>query len=793
MNKKYWPLAIQAAAYILNRTPHTSLKNLSPFEESTGDKPDLTRTRVFGCKAYVQVPKAQRRGKLSETAWEGTMVGYSTSSPEWIILDPRSGRLRTVYSVTFDEQETGNESETWRNREHQDETNTTMQMEADSPTTVQRVQTPPHGQKGKEQDRGKAQSFAERASQTGVPEHIELKAQPRGTRPPNRPEPSVDATHDKPSCGEDGNGEASMPNNQHLRRGTRIRQRFDPGHMTSGTLEMETLRRQIEEDPPQDEGQSPSAADDEHENPTSLGLCMALLAEEDSVPRTWRQALHIPQWKQAMVNEKQELEAKGAWDLVPKPQHQAVLPGLWRYRIKRDEKGTIVKHKARWCADGSRESFQRSPEAKYSPVAELSTARTIFAIAAANRQTVLQADFPNAYLNADLQEEVYVVHQKGLEEPGMENHVCHLKKALYGTSISGRVWHDTLKTSVGKLGYAQSKIDHCLFFRSKEGMREILTMYVDDILVTSSGGTENAEAQLDELAKLHEVKKLGAATFMLGVGVHQEENKTVLEQRSYVESILRETDFLDAKPRSTPWDSHFLDDGVPLEKAHAVIYRKVVGQLMYLSTVTRPDIAFAVGRLAAGFREPTKGLWERAMRVLRYLNGSKGASIKYGGVGGNLRLETYVDASYAVDPVRRRSVTGYVICLGGGPVLWRSHLQSTVADSPNAAEYIGMYEAVVATMGVKNLLAELGVDLPTPVIYEDNDGVIRLAMSGMGQKKARHLDVKHHLVQDMCRKGEIQVLRLPGVDQPADLLTKGSHTAESHSFLRGKLGVVIST
>ncbi len=104
-----------------------------------------------------------------------------------------------------------------------------------------------------------------------------------------------------------------------------------------------------------------------------------------------------------------------------------------------------------------------------------------------------------------------------------------------------------------------------------------------------------------------------------------------------------------------------------------------------------------------------------------------------------------------------------------------------------------MYEAVVATMGVKNLLAELGVDLRTPVIYEDNDGVIRLAMSGMGQKKARHLDVKHHLVQDMCRKGEIQVLRLPGVDQPADLLTKGSHTAESHSFLRGKLGVVIST
>ncbi len=324
-------------------------------------------------------------------------------------------------------------------------------------------------------------------------------------------------------------------------------------------------------------------------------------------------------------------------------------------------------------------------------------------------------------------------------------------------------------------------------------MREILTMYVDDILVTSSGGTEKAEAQLDELGKSHEIKKLGAATFMLGVGVHQEADKTVLEQRSYVEDILRETDFLEVKPRSTPWDSHFLDDGVSLEKTHATIYRKVVGQLMYLSTVSRPDIAFAVGRLAAGFREPTTGLWERAKRVLRYINGSKGASIEYDRVGDDLRLETYVDTSYAVDQARRRSITGYVICLGGGPVLWRSHLQSTVADSPNAAEYIGMYEAVVATMGVKNLLTELGVDLGTPVIYEDNDGARRLAMSGMGQKNARHLDVKHHLVQDLCRDGEIQVLRLPGVDQPADLLTKGSHTAKNHSYLRGKLGVVIST
>ncbi len=92
-HKKHWPLAMEAATYLLNRTPHESLKGMSPLEIETGDKPDLCRARVFGCEAYVQVTKAQRRGKLSNTAWQGGMVGYSTRSPEWLIFDPRSNRL----------------------------------------------------------------------------------------------------------------------------------------------------------------------------------------------------------------------------------------------------------------------------------------------------------------------------------------------------------------------------------------------------------------------------------------------------------------------------------------------------------------------------------------------------------------------------------------------------------------------------------------------------------------------------------------------------------------------------
>ncbi len=142
--KKYWPLAMETATYLLNRMPHESLGGVAPLEKSMGEKPNLGKARVFGCKAYVQVPKAQRKGKLSNTAWTGMMVGYSTQSPEWIILDPRSKRLRSAYSVTFDEDIPGLEPEKHDNRrsEHTVEERHLVPTTESEPEAVQEFDNP---------------------------------------------------------------------------------------------------------------------------------------------------------------------------------------------------------------------------------------------------------------------------------------------------------------------------------------------------------------------------------------------------------------------------------------------------------------------------------------------------------------------------------------------------------------------------------------------------------------------------------------------------------------------------
>ncbi len=167
-----------------------------------------------------------------------------------------------------------------------------------------------------------------------------------------------------------------------------------------------------------------------------------------------------------MTAEMEELEAMGAWVLVPKPSNAKVLSGLWRFRTKKDEMGRTVRHKARWCVNVSRDCLARPPEAVYSPVAETTTIRLVFAIAAAEKQQVLQADFPNAYLNADLEEETYVIQPKGLEVPEQYDHVCLLRKALYGSPVSGKRWHSKLADTIASLGYTRSSIDHCLFYRN---------------------------------------------------------------------------------------------------------------------------------------------------------------------------------------------------------------------------------------------------------------------------------------------------------------------------------------
>ncbi len=103
--QKYWPLAIMAAVYLKNRTPNDTIPDNIPIERALGEvaTTHYNKIKVFGCRAYVSIPKALRKGKAGDVRWKGIMVGYAPRSPEYLILDPKSGRIRTAYNVCFQE------------------------------------------------------------------------------------------------------------------------------------------------------------------------------------------------------------------------------------------------------------------------------------------------------------------------------------------------------------------------------------------------------------------------------------------------------------------------------------------------------------------------------------------------------------------------------------------------------------------------------------------------------------------------------------------------------------------
>ncbi len=572
VEQKYWPLALETAACLFNRKPHESLNGMSPLQKITGRKPDHSRLRVFGCKAYVQIPKPQRKRKLSNTAWIGAMVGYSTQSPEWTILDTRTGRLRSAYSVVFNEHESGFAS-------------------VDKNRTKEETLSE-KGILGEYITDGNELSESKLSNENVIPvetenvekntehetENLATEAENRDPGSPTNSLASGSADERSDSSWEAGRTSKLSNQSSHCpRRGARARRKFNPSHMPSGTLEMKRLNDQIENDSISSESEVLDSPTDEREQMAEAIPCLAMISNDVDLPRTWRQALGMQQWETAMENEIKELKNKSAWELVPRSKDITVLPGVWNFRIKRDENGKIIKHKARWCVDGSREGLNRPPENVFSPVAELPTIRTLVSIAAKDKQIILQADFPNAYVNADIEEDIYVCQPKGLEEMSSNQYVCKLKKALYGCPISGKRWNDTLTRVILSLGYRQSVIDHCLFYREKNDIRDLLVIYVDDVLATSSGGRNKCDDMLNELSEIFKIKKLGKASHILGLGIHQESDGTFLEQRAYVESILEEAGYLEAKTRNTPWDSHLVEDYTKLYGDGIATFRRALG------------------------------------------------------------------------------------------------------------------------------------------------------------------------------------------------------------------------
>ena len=202
-------------------------------------------------------------------------------------------------------------------------------------------------------------------------------------------------------------------------------------------------------------------------------------------PKTAKQALSIPHWKQAMDEEYAALMRNKTWELVQLPPNRVAIGSKWVFRTKYNPDGSIQKYKARLVAQGfnQRQGFDYTET--FSPVIKPTTIRLILSLALAKGWPIRQLDVNNALLHGDLQEDVFMLQPHGYEV-GDSNLVCKLTKALYGLKQAPRAWFAKLSSTLQHLGFHSTKSDVSLFIRITASTTIFVLIYVDDIIVTGS-------------------------------------------------------------------------------------------------------------------------------------------------------------------------------------------------------------------------------------------------------------------------------------------------------------------
>ena len=363
---------------------------------------------------------------------------------------------------------------------------------------------------------------------------------------------------------------------------------------------------------------------------------------------------------------------------------------------------------------------------------------------------------------------------QGFIMPGNENKVCKLIKSLYGLKQAPKQWHQKFDEVVLSSGYLLNQADKCVYSKFDEsGKGVIICLYVDDMLIF---GTDQNQVDLTKefLSSRFSMKDMGEADVILGIRIKHESNKISISQSHYIEKVLKKFNYFDCTPVSTPMDTSEKLMPNTGKAVSQLEYSRVIGCLMYAMTCTRPDIAFAVGKLSRYTSNPSAHHWQAIQRVFKYLKRTMDYSLSYTGYPSV--LEGYTDASWISNTEDNSSTSGWVFLLGGGAISWASKKQTCITSSTMESEFVALAAAGKEAEWLKNLLLEIPL-WPKPIapisIRCDSAATLAKAYSQMYNGKSRHLGVRHSMIRELIMNGVVSIEFVRSQQNLADHLTKG--------------------
>ena len=540
-----------------------------------------------------------------------------------------------------------------------------------------------------------------------------------------------------------------------------------------------------------------------HREPKRYGFLVTgdndMMVVHDNEPISYQEAMASPdseKWLEAMKSEMQSMYENQVWSLIDTSEGLKTIGCKWVFKKKTDMDGNVHTYKARLVAKGYRQTQGVDYDETFSPVAMLKSIRILIAIAAYYDYEIWQMDVKTAFLNGNLLEDVYMTQPEGFVDPKNAGKMCKLQKSIYGLKQASKSWNLRFDETVKQFGFIKNEDEPCVYKKISGSAVVFLVLYVDDILLIGNDvpTLQNVKAWL---GKCFSMKDLGEAAYILGIKIYRDRSKKLigLSQSTYIDKVLKRFSMQDSKRGFLP-----MGHGISLCKSQCpktqderdrmqkIPYASAMGSIMYAMLCTRPDVSCALSLTSRYQSDPGEAHWIAVKNILKYLRRTKDAFLVYGGHEDELVVNGYTDAGFQSDKDDFRSQSGYVFCLNGAAVSWKSSKQATVADSTTEAEYIAASDAAKEAVWLKKFIGELGVvpSIANPIaLYCDNNGAIAQAKEPRSHQRSKHILRKFHLIREIIERGDVKICRVPTDDNIADPLTKPLPQSKHDYHTRG--------
>ncbi|KAE9023480.1 hypothetical protein PR003_g13857 [Phytophthora rubi] len=706
----------------VNRTIMEKARSMLHYKSVSTEwvKPTLEHLRVFGSHGYAHIDKAKRT-KLEPKSFGCMFLGYAENVKGYRVFDLDASKVKVTGSVKLEEREVDGIYDTLPPRN-----GTVIHVSDDvhdavTPAPVERQSVMEEPMEGVEND----------APDVNM-ESVELEQDPAPplllSEEPPAPTGLELAPYREPSTVFEDNRVVFHPPIHHLRR-----DRETVFLLEDGTDAEEERKSEGSDGPP-----SPKRARIDED-----GLLAEAVLAGDAA-----------QWRVAMDAELLSHERNGTWTLVPRGTANRTIGCRWVFAEKRDQYGRVVRYKARLVTKGFKQKYGIDFFETYSPVAYMNSIRVVLSVCAAYEYRMEQLDADTAFLNSGLKDRVYMEVPFGIENA--RDYQCQLNKAIYGSEQAASAWNKTIHRVCLGNGFKSCGVDQCVYVkRSKNGFIYVC-LYDDDMIIAAKTSEDIREVK-DALKNAFKMKELGPAKFILGMEIDHDMTAGThnIKQTRYIDDVVERFGQENAKPVDNPCAaglklSKTQSPGTDAEQnaMRSKPYRSLIGCLLYITTCTRPDIAFVVTQLSRFLENPGQQHWNAAVRVLRYLKSPRQLGMVYQGGTQSVTLMVYSDADWGTNLDDRCAPSGVMVMIGNAPVVFKPKFQRTVTLSSAEAEYMAL-----------------------SLIWEDNQAAIALAQNAGYHARTKHVDIRHHFIKENVERGTVKVQYVDTKNQLADILT----------------------